>query len=571
MPIAHIDVLVTVPPAEPPRWLTARARRVVALPETNVPAATLAELRARLPRLVAVFGNGPPAAAVAVQVHDAGLPLVLFTDDPTVKAPVGADVLPATDPGPPMDVADSLLDLVGETPLLALHRTARDVACHLLAKLEYLNPGGSVKDRPAVAMVVAAEREGQLLPGGTIVEPTSGNTGVGLAMVAALRGYHCVFTMPDKIAGEKMQLLRAYGAEVVVCPTAVAPEHPDSYYSVADRLTASTPGAFQPNQYRNPENPAAHYRTTGPEIWRQTAHRITHLVASVGTGGTISGVGRYLKEQRPDIQVIGADPEGSVYSGGGGRPYLVEGIGEDFWPTTYDPSVVDRVIAVPDASSFATARRVTREEGLHIGGSCGTAIWAALEVGRDLGPEAVVVVLLPDSGRGYLSKLYDDAWMADHGFLQAAGRRWAGSWPKRARRCRRSSTSTPTRRCGRPSPCCAEYEVSAGAGGQGRAPAVPGRSSGLGDGPGVARAGAQRPGCYRQTRCRLLWTRRCPPSAPARRSTRWRRRLQEQPGRPGLGPRAPRGHPDPLGPPRLPGPPVTGQPVLRARPRGPGF
>jgi cystathionine beta-synthase len=240
-------------------------------------------------------------------------------------------------------------------------------------------------------------------------------------MVAALRGYHCVFTMPDKIAPEKMQLLRAYGAEVIVCPTAVAPEHPDSYYSVADRVTASTSGAYQPNQYRNPENPASHYRTTGPEIWRQTAQRVTHLVASIGTGGTITGVGRYLKEQNPQIEVIGADPVGSVYSGGGGRPYLVEGIGEDFWPTTYDAGVVDRVVAVSDANSFATARRVTREEGLHVGGSCGTAIWAALEVGRDLGPDAVVVVLLPDSGRGYLSKLYNDAWMADHGFLHAAG------------------------------------------------------------------------------------------------------------------------------------------------------
>jgi cystathionine beta-synthase len=420
MPIAHIDVLINVPPAEPPYWLTARSKRVVNLAEPVMPAATLAELRARIPRLVAVFGAGAPTAAVATRVHDAGIPLVLVTDDGTITAP-GIEVLPATDPGRTMEITDSLLDLVGETPLLALHRTGRDLACHLLAKLEYLNPGGSVKDRPAIAMVAAAERDGKLLPGGTIVEPTSGNTGVGLAMVAALRGYHCVFTMPDKIAPEKMQLLRAYGAEVIVCPTAVAPEHPESYYSVANRVTASTPGAFQPNQYRNPENPASHYRSTGPEIWRQTAHRVTHLVASIGTGGTISGVGRYLKEQDPHIQVIGADPEGSVYSGGGGRPYLVEGIGEDFWPTTYDPSVVDRVVAVSDANSFATARRVTREEGLHLGGSCGTAIWAALEVGRDLGPDAVVVVLLPDSGRGYLSKLYNDAWMADHGFLQAAG------------------------------------------------------------------------------------------------------------------------------------------------------
>jgi cystathionine beta-synthase len=421
MPIAHIDVLVTVAPAEAPYWLVARSKRVVHLADATMPAETLAELRARIPRLVAVFGNGQAAASAAAKVHEAGFPLVVFTDDASVAVPLGVEVRPATDPGLPMAVADSVLDLVGETPLLALHRTGRGVACHLLAKLEYLNPGGSVKDRPALAMVAAAERDGHLLPGGTIVEPTSGNTGVGLAMVAALRGYRCVFTMPDKIAAEKMQLLRAYGAEVIVCPTAVAPEHPDSYYSVANRVTASTPGAFQPNQYHNPENPGSHYRTTGPEIWRQTAQRVTHLVASIGTGGTISGVGRYLKDQNPAVQVIGADPEGSVYSGGGGRPYLVEGIGEDFWPTTYDPSVVDRVVAVSDANSFATARRVTREEGLHVGGSCGTAIWAALEVGRELGPDDVVVVLLPDSGRGYLSKLYNDGWMADHGFLQAAG------------------------------------------------------------------------------------------------------------------------------------------------------
>jgi cystathionine beta-synthase len=421
MPIAHIDVLVAVAGADAPYWLVARSKRVMQLDSADMPAESLAELRARIPRLVAVFGTGPAASSVAAKVHDAGIPLVLFTDDLGVPVPAGVEVRPATDPGRPMEFANSVLDLVGETPLLALHRTGRGLACHLLAKLEYLNPGGSVKDRPALAMVAAAERDGHLLPGGTIVEPTSGNTGVGLALVAALRGYRCVFTMPDKIAPEKMQLLRAYGAEVIVCPTAVAPEHPSSYYSVANRVTASTPGAFQPNQYHNPENPASHYRTTGPEIWRQTAQRVTHLVASIGTGGTISGVGRYLKEQNPGIQVIGADPEGSVYSGGGGRPYLVEGIGEDFWPTTYDPSVVDRVVAVPDANSFATARRVTREEGLHVGGSCGTAIWAALEVGRDLGPDDVVVVLLPDSGRGYLSKLYNDSWMADHGFLQAAG------------------------------------------------------------------------------------------------------------------------------------------------------
>jgi cystathionine beta-synthase len=420
MSIVNIDILVIVPPAEPPYRFIARARRVVRLPAAEVQPATLGELRARIPRLVAVYG-GTEAVAVASSIHNTGIPVVLIATDPSVVAPPGIEVQPANDPGPPMETTESILDLIGNTPLLALHRTGRALSCHLLAKLEYLNPGGSVKDRPALAMVAAAERDGLLVSGGTIVEPTSGNTGVGLAIVAAQRGYRCIFTMPDKIAAEKIQLLRAYGAEVVICPTAVAPEHPESYYSVADKLTASTPKAFQPNQYRNPENPASHYRSTGPEIWRQTAQRVTHFVASVGTGGTISGTGRYLKEQNPAIQVIGADPVGSVYSGGGGRPYLVEGIGEDFWPATYDPSVVDRVIAVSDADSFAMARRVTREEGLHVGGSCGTVIWAALEVGRELGPDAVVVVLLPDSGRGYLSKLYNDAWMADHGFLQASG------------------------------------------------------------------------------------------------------------------------------------------------------
>ncbi|MBK9178064.1 MAG: cystathionine beta-synthase [Acidimicrobiales bacterium] len=317
-----------------------------------------------------------------------------------------------------MQVADSLLDLVGGTPLVRLDRTARHLRCHLLAKLEYLNPGGSVKDRPALAMVLAAEREGLLRPGGTIVEPTSGNTGVGLAIVAARRGYRCVFTMPDKMSQEKVALLRAYGAEVIVCPTAVAPDHPDSYYSVAQRITREIPGSFRPDQYHNPVNPASHEASTGPEIWEQTAGRITHFVAGIGTGGTVSGAGRYLKRMNPAVQVIGADPEGSVYSGGSGRPYLVEGVGEDFWPDTYDPSVIDRVVMVSDRDSFLTARRVTREEGILVGGSCGTALWAALEVGKDLGPDDVVVVLLPDSGRGYLSKLYNDGWMADYGFLR---------------------------------------------------------------------------------------------------------------------------------------------------------
>jgi cystathionine beta-synthase len=320
-----------------------------------------------------------------------------------------------------MDVADSLLDLVGNTPMVRLDRVGRYASCHLLAKLELLNPGGSVKDRPAVEMIDAAERDGRLRPGGTIVVPTSGNTGVGLAIVAARRHYRCIFVMPDKIASEKVALLRAYGAEVIVCPSTVAPEHPESYYSVSDRLVQEIPGSFKPDQYHNPANPAAHEATTGPEIWRQTAGRITHFVAGVGTGGTITGVGRYLKAQNPAIQIIGADPDGSVYSGGSGRPYLVEGIGEDFWPTTYDPSVVDRVVKVADRDSFLMARRVTREEGLLIGGSGGTAMWAALEVSRELGPEAVVVVLIPDSGRGYLSKLYNDEWMADYGFLRAGG------------------------------------------------------------------------------------------------------------------------------------------------------
>jgi cystathionine beta-synthase len=380
----------------------------------------IAELRGHIPRLVGVVGDSEATGPVASRIHDAGLPVVLFADEPVVVAP-GIETWPVADPGPLMDVSESLTDLIGNTPLVRLSRTGRHLRCHLLAKLEYLNPGGSVKDRPALAMIRAAETEGLLRRGSTIVEPTSGNTGVGLAMIAAQRGYHCIFTMPDKIAEEKRQLLRAFGAKVVVCPTAVDPGHPDSYYSVADRITAETPGAFQPNQYRNAANPSAHEQSTGPEIWRQTAGRITHFVAGVGTGGTISGVGRYLKAQDPAIQVIAADPEGSIYSGGGGRPYLVEGIGEDFWPTTYDPSTVDQVVAVSDSDSFLTARRMTREEGLIVGGSCGTAVWAALHIGKDLGPDDVIVVLVPDSGRGYLSKLYDDRWMADHGFGRAQG------------------------------------------------------------------------------------------------------------------------------------------------------
>jgi len=418
--MSRIDVLLVVEPDEAPRRLAARARRIVKVPARSTSPALIGELRGIIPGLVGVVGNSPLSVEIARDVHDAGFPTVLYTDGP-VAPPAGVAVEPATDPGSPMDVVDSAIDLVGNTPLVRLDRVGRDLSCHLLAKLEYLNPGGSVKDRPALAMIDAAESAGLLGRGATIVEPTSGNTGVALAMVAAQRGYRCIFTMPDKIGHEKRQLLRAFGAEVVICPTAVPPDHPDSYYSVANRITESTPGAFQPNQYGNPANPAAHERSTGPEIWRQTAGRITHFVAGVGTGGTISGVGRYLKAQNPEVQVIAADPEGSIYSGGGGRPYLVEGIGEDFWPSTYDPDVVDRVVAVSDRDSFLTARRVTRQEGILVGGSTGTAVWAALEVGKTLGPDDVIVVLVPDSGRGYLSKLYDDAWMADHGFVRAAG------------------------------------------------------------------------------------------------------------------------------------------------------
>jgi cystathionine beta-synthase len=317
-----------------------------------------------------------------------------------------------------MDVAESPLDLIGHTPMVRLSSIGRDLKCDFIAKLETTNPGGSSKDRPALTMIQAAEREGLLGPGSTIIEPTSGNTGVGLAIVAAHRGYKCIFVMSDKMAPEKIDVLRAYGAEVVVCPTAVAPEDPDSYYSTAERLTRETPNSFRPDQYSNPNNPRAHYEATGPEIWEQTNGRVTHFVAGAGTGGTITGVGKYLKEQNPNIKVIAADPQGSVFSGGSGRPYLTEGVGEDFWPENYDPSLVDEVIAVSDADAFAMAREVTRREGILIGGSGGTAVAAALRVAGPLPDEAVVVVLIPDSGRGYLSKIFNDTWMTDFGFLR---------------------------------------------------------------------------------------------------------------------------------------------------------
>src|SRR5690242_9516566 len=318
-----------------------------------------------------------------------------------------------------MEYAESLLDLVGNTPLVRMSTTL-DLPENavstplLLAKIEYLNPGGSVKDRIAARMIEAAEASGELQPGGTIVEPTSGNTGVGLAMVAQAKGYRCVFVCPDKVSEDKRNVLKAYGAEVVVCPTAVPPEHPDSYYNVSDRLSKE-PGAWKPDQYSNPNNPRSHYETTGPEIWRQTDGRITHFVCGMGTGGTITGVGRYLKEQSTSVQVIGADPSGSVYSGGTGRPYLVEGVGEDFWPETYDRGVADRVIEVSDADSFAMTRKLARTEALLVGGSSGMAAEAAKVLAHELagtpeGKDAVIVVLLPDSGRGYLTKVFNDDW-----------------------------------------------------------------------------------------------------------------------------------------------------------------
>ena len=320
-----------------------------------------------------------------------------------------------------MQIYDSVLDLIGNTPLVRLNKVTQGIVPEgvtVVAKVEYVNPGGSVKDRIAERMIDAAEKDGSLQPGGTIVEPTSGNTGVGLAMVAQQRGYKCIFVCPDKVSEDKRNVLKAYGAQVVVCPTAVDPEDPRSYYSVSDRLSGE-PGAWKPDQYSNPNNPRSHYETTGPEIWEQTDGTVTHFVAGVGTGGTISGTGRYLKEaSNSSVKIIGADPEGSVYSGGSGRPYLVEGVGEDFWPTAYDPGIADEIVAVSDHDSFDMTRRMAREEGLLVGGSCGMAVVAALRVAAKAEPGSLVVVLLPDSGRGYLSKVFNEDWLSSYGFIQ---------------------------------------------------------------------------------------------------------------------------------------------------------
>jgi cystathionine beta-synthase len=325
------------------------------------------------------------------------------------------------------EIKASILDTIGETPVIRLSRIAAGVKPQVVAKAEQFNPGGSIKDRVAVRLIEAAERDGRLRPGGTLVEPTSGNTGTGLAIAARLKGYRVIAVMPDKMSREKIDLLRAYGAEVVIAPTDVPPDSPQSYYRVADRLTEEIPGPFQPNQYANPANPRTHYESTGPELWRQTAGAITHLVAGVGTGGTITGVAGFLRERNPDLVVVGADPVGSIYSGDEVHPYLVEGVGEDFWPTTYDPSVVDRYVRVSDRDAFLTTRRLAALEGMLVGGSGGLAVHAALVVAEEVDdPAAMIAVILPDGGRAYLSKIFNDTWMASHGMLERQSDRTVG-------------------------------------------------------------------------------------------------------------------------------------------------
>src|SRR5262244_3896070 len=309
---------------------------------------------------------------------------------------------------------ETILQSIGKTPLVRLRRVAEGLKIPVYVKVEAMNPGGSIKDRVGLAMIVEAERRGLLRPGGTIIEATAGNTGVGLAMVAAVKGYRCIFVLPDKMSKEKIALLKAYGAEVVITPTAVAPDSPESYNGVADRLAREIPGAWRPNQFANLATPEIHYRTTGPEIWEQTEGRVTAFVAGVGTGGTISGVARYLKERNPDVKIIGADPEGSVLSGGSPRPWKVEGIGEDFVPKTFNSQLVDEWIRVTDAESFSTARALARREGILVGGSSGTAVAAALRYARRLTGEQLVVALCADTGRNYLSKFFDDEWLAEN-------------------------------------------------------------------------------------------------------------------------------------------------------------